>query len=90
MSTNLTTTPPFPTASPSFTNSSSSLPLTTTSTDANGDIETITSFTVVDPTDGAGTQSAPPAPTSSNTGVRLGGGKWVVALLGVCVVMGFM
>ncbi|KAL5347380.1 hypothetical protein ACLOAV_007692 [Pseudogymnoascus australis] len=76
----------------SFTNSSTPISSTTrvrTTTDANGDVETITDITVVQPTGDAGTtDGAPPAPTESgnSAGVRVGGerlglGGWIVALL---------
>lgn len=85
-----------------FTNSSttpiSSSTSVRTTTNANGDVETITDITVVQPTGDAGTtDSGPAVPTESGNaaGVRVGGerlglGGWIVALLAVGVGMGFM
>ncbi|OBT66341.1 hypothetical protein VE03_04868 [Pseudogymnoascus sp. 23342-1-I1] len=91
-----------PTLLPTYTFTNSSISSSTsvrTTTDANGDVETITDITVVQPTgDAAGTSDSSPAtPTESGSaaGVRVGGerwglGGWIVALLAVGVGMGFM
>ncbi|KFY20254.1 hypothetical protein V491_03866 [Pseudogymnoascus sp. VKM F-3775] len=91
----ITSSPSYPTYT--FTNSSTFISSTRvrTTTDANGDVETITDITVVQPTDAAGTTdtTSAPSPTESTGAgekVRLGMGAWVVALLAVGVGMGFM
>lgn len=106
---NLTTTAPSTgtTLLPTYSYTNTSTPRTTpisstritTTTAANGDVETITDITVIQPTDASGSSSsvAPAGPTESgNAGVRVAGttsvglGGWIVALLAVGVGMGFM
>lgn len=104
---NLTTTAPSTgtTLVPTYSFTNTSTPITTpisstritTTTDANGDVETITDITVIQPTGASDSSSvAPPGPTESgNAGVRVAGtsvglGGWIVALLAVGVGMGFM
>ncbi|OBT84847.1 hypothetical protein VE02_05913 [Pseudogymnoascus sp. 03VT05] len=78
-----TTGPAFPTYT--FTNSSIASTHILTTTDSNGNVETITDITVVQPTDASSTtDSSPAGPTESTSAgekVRLGMGTWVVALL---------
>ncbi|KFY19816.1 hypothetical protein V493_07823 [Pseudogymnoascus sp. VKM F-4281 (FW-2241)] len=104
MSNLTTTTAPTLTSAPtllptfSYTNSSTSTGISTTrvrtSTAANGDVETITDITIVQPTDSAGTDTtAPPEPTETTGAgekIKIGMGGWIVALFAVGVGMGFM
>ncbi|KFX97263.1 hypothetical protein O988_04945 [Pseudogymnoascus sp. VKM F-3808] len=82
----------------SFTFTNSSTPVSSktqirTTTSPDGEVETVTDITIVQPTDASSTDSAPPGPTESTGAgekVTLGLGAWVVALLAVGVGMGFM
>ncbi|OBT95160.1 hypothetical protein VE01_07311 [Pseudogymnoascus verrucosus] len=61
-----TTGPAFPTYT--FTNSSIASTHIRTTTDSNGDVETVTDITVVHPTDTTGTTDSSPAGPTESTG----------------------